>query len=473
MSDGRREDREDRPDGYDASDSSDDSDADDETERREEPPGYGPDTSADVPDEGDTLPPADVDRAFELLEEAINDEEIEGRQFDRLLSILESAVAVPSETDPEAIAELLSLLEAGLIEPDDINETDVDGLLSVLEGAIASTTSASEETLADLFDVVGAGITDPGSIDAADVERFREGLEDAIVQITDPTGAGIDRLFPVPGLTGVDPDEIEEEGPVDLFRMARVGAAMTQRATGYSVDSGIRTGTRMAYAASTSESPADLLTEMRAIALDELQRAGIDVGEDRADWLEAHEDEATSRRPVTRESLRKRGADLLSQSAEIGRDETLHPAFPSMLDQLAADEARILRLLGTEGRQPSMDVLDKGYIPFRSTTIAENLTRMGSDAGCRHPDRTPIYLQNLERMGLIAFSDEPIENLKQYQVLEAQPHIEDAREKAKRPKTVYKSIHLTDLGVDFCRTCLPFDVTADYRETKLRKDADN
>ncbi|QLD86250.1 DUF4393 domain-containing protein [Natronomonas halophila] len=470
MSDDRGEDRED---GGDASETSDE--ALDDTDRSEEPPGYAAeDAPTDVPeDETGDLPPAEIDRAFELLEEAINEEEIEYRQFDRLLSILESAVAVPARTDPEAVAELLSLLEAGLVEPDDLDETDVEGLLAVLEGAIASTTTASEETLADLFDVVGAGITDPSSIDAADVERFRTGLEDAIVEITDPGGSGIDRLFPIPGLTGVTQEDIDDEGAVDLFRMARVGAAMTQRATGYSVDSGIRTGTRMAYAASTSESPAQLLTEMRAIALDELQRAGIDVGEERADWLEAHEDETTSRRPMTREALQKRGTELLSQSAEIGRDETLHPAFPSILDQLAADEARILRLLGTEGRQASMDVHDKGYIPFKSTVIAENLTRIGSDAGCRHADRTPIYLQNLERLGLIVFSDQPVENLKEYQVLEAQPHIEEAREKAKRAKTVYGSIHLTDFGVDFCKACLPFEVAVDYRETRLRKDVEN
>jgi hypothetical protein len=467
MSDGRREDRED--DGGDA-----DRSPSDDTERREESPGDAADDApVEVPDEESAdLSPAEVDRTFELLEEAVVDEELEGRQLDRLLSVLESAVAVPSGANPEAIAELLSLLEGAIVEPDDIDQEDVRGLLSVLEGAIASTTTATEETLGDLFDVVGASITDPSSIDAEDVERFRMGLEDAIVEITDPAGGGIDRLFPIPGLTGVDPQDIEDDAELDLFRMARIGAAMTQRATGYSVESGVRTGTRMGYAASTSESPAELLTEMRAIALDELQRAGIDVGEERTDWLEAHQDRTTDRRPVTRESLRKRGSELLSKSAEIGRDETLHPAFSSILDQLAADEARILRLFGTEGRQPSIDIRDKGYIPFKSTLIAENLTRVGSDAGCRHPDRTPIYLQNLERLGLIVFSDEPVEDLKEYQVLEAQPHIEDARENAKRPKPVFGSIHLTDFGIDFCKVCLPFEVSVDYRETKIRKDVD-
>jgi hypothetical protein len=483
MSDGRREDPDaedagDSPDGpTDRPDGSRDAPVDEDDPETEAVPGTDetpPASPTDLPDDESTeLPPAEIDRTFDLLEAAVADEGLDGRQLDRLLSVLESAVAVPARTDPEAIAELLSLLEATIVDPDDVDQSDLEGLLSVLEGAIASTTTASEETLGDLFDVVGAGITDPGNIDAADVERFRTGLEDAIVEITDPGGAGIDRLFPVPGLTGVDPETLDDEGAVDLFRMARIGAAMTQRATGYSVESGVRTGTRMAYAASTVESPAELLTEMRAIALDELQRAGIDVGEGYAGWLEAHEEETTGRRPVTRESLRKRGAELLSKSAEVGRDERLHPAFPSLLDQLSADEARILRLLGTEGRQASMDVYDRGYLPFKSTLIAENLTRIGSDAGCRHPDRTPIYLQNLERLGLIAFSEEPVENLKRYQVLEAQPHIEDAREKATRAKTVYGSIHLTDFGVDFCEACLPFEVRVDYRKTRLRKEADN
>jgi hypothetical protein len=44
-----------------------------------------------------------------------------------------------------------------------------------------------------------------------------------------------------------------------------------------------------------------------------------------------------------------------------------------------------------------------------------------------------------------------------YQVLEAQPDVAEAMEKAGRARTVRRSIHLTTFGQDFCRTCLPLD----------------
>lgn len=443
---------------------SDDQTADDQTADDE----Y---LDVDVETNGADLPPREVDRVFSVMERAVDSDALEGRRLDRLFSVLERALASPAETNPETIAELVSVLEEAIIEPDDPDGVDVDGMLSIIEEAIAGTTAADEESLDDVFEVLGEGITDPTSLDPEDVERFRAGIESAIVDLTNPSAGSLGRLFPVPDASAVEGDSGAGDDVLDMFRIARVAAGMTQRATGYSMESGIRTGTRMAYAAATAESPAELLTETRAIALDELQRAGIDIGSEQADWLEEHQDEIADRRPVTAESLRERGERLLSKSAEIGRDEEIHPAFPSILGDLAADEARILRLLATEGTQASMDVRDRRLVPFKSELVAGNLTMVGSDAGCRHPERTPVYLQNLERLGLIAFSNEPVDDLKRYQVLEAQPHIEAARDAAKRPKTDYGSLALTDLGVEFCKACLPVSVAVERPETRFRDEA--
>jgi hypothetical protein len=440
--------------------------ADGRAGRAPEPPG--------VDDPEPALPPAELDRAFTVMDEAVTGDAVADSQVDRLLAVLERAVANPAETDRETLSELLAILEDVLIGPDDLEDVDVDGILGVLEEAVRGATAADEENLDDVFEVIEEGVSDPTSIDPDDVERFRSGLEGAIVDLADPAGGNLGGFVPVPGLTGVDPDELDDVASGDAlgaFRIARVATAMTQRATGYSLESGIRTGTRMTYAAATASSPADLLTETRAIALDELQRAGFDIGDARSDWLEAHEEEMVDRRPVTAEVLRERGEKLLSKSAEVGRGEVMHPAYPSILEDLAADEARILRLLATDGTQAYMDVRDRGYVPFTSTLVAKHLTRVGADAGCRHPDRTPIYLRNLRRMGLVTFSEDPIDDLKQYQVLEAQPHIEAAREAARRPKTVYGSLSLSEMGVDFCVACLPVDVHVELPRSRFRRES--
>ena len=155
-----------------------------------------------------------------------------------------------------------------------------------------------------------------------------------------------------------------------------------------------------------------------------------------------------------RTALRKRGADLLARSAEVGRGEELHPAYARILDNLSPDEARILRLLATEGPQPAIDV--RRGLPLVSELVAPGLNMIGAEAGCRYPDRVPAYLDNLNRLGLIWFSRETLRDINLYQVLEAQPEAIDAmREAGRTARTVRRSIHLTPFGNDFCEVCLP------------------
>lgn len=420
----------------------------------------------DTPDEVDVnLRLQEVDRIFSIVEQLLQGNSLERDQTNQLIGLFERAIANPTQTEPETIAEFVSLVEESLIQPDDLEDANVEGLLSVFEQALAGT-GAGEEQTDDILSVIEAGVRDPASINADDVERFRTGIQQAITAMTDPYNS------PLSGLIGMDDSEFvpAEDSDLETFRLARLGAAMTQRATGYSLESGVRAGTRMGYAAMNATSPAELLTEIRAITLDELQRSGVDIGERRSEWLDTHEDAALDDRPVTSEQLRQRGERLLSRSAEVGRNEAFHPAYPSILDSLAADEARILRLLATEGRQASVDVYDKQYIPPQSRLIARTLSMVGTDAGCRHAERTPLYLQNLQRLGLVRVTDEPVDNLKRYQVLDAQPHIEAAIDQANRAKTVYGSIQLTEFGIDFCESCLPVTVTQTAGREELRSD---
>jgi hypothetical protein len=155
------------------------------------------------------------------------------------------------------------------------------------------------------------------------------------------------------------------------------------------------------------------------------------------------------------EALRAAGAELLRQSAEVDIPETAHPAFARILEELAPDEARILRLLTNEGPQPSVDVRTLQLIGFGSQAVAEGLNMIGQRAGCRDVARVPSYLNNLHRLGLIAFSKEPIDDPIAYQVLEAQPDVLAAIKQAGRAKTVQRSVRLTPFGKDFCDAVLP------------------
>jgi deazaflavin-dependent oxidoreductase (nitroreductase family) len=153
--------------------------------------------------------------------------------------------------------------------------------------------------------------------------------------------------------------------------------------------------------------------------------------------------------------LRERAAELLRRSADVHYDEPAHPAYERILDELAPDEGRILRLLMREGAQPAVDVRSSRTLNVTSQLVAPGLTMIGAHAGCRWLDRVPAYLNNLFRLGLIWFSREPLEDPVRYQVLEAQPDVLAALHSGGRARTVRRSIMLTPFGEDFCKVCMP------------------
>jgi hypothetical protein len=156
-------------------------------------------------------------------------------------------------------------------------------------------------------------------------------------------------------------------------------------------------------------------------------------------------------------SLRARGAELLRQSADVSDEDGAHPAYARILAELAPDEARILRLLALDGAQPAIDVRASNLIGVGSQLVARAINMTGTEAGCRQPERVPAYLNNLGRLGLIHFSEEPLNDPTRYQVLEAQPEAMDAIRRAGRARINQRTIRLTAFGKDFCDVCLPVD----------------
>ena len=243
--------------------------------------------------------------------------------------------------------------------------------------------------------------------------------------------------------------------------LARLAAGAWWRATGWTLQTSVRAGIRLARGAANSESPAALFQDAEAELRHYLREL---LGIRERDRNGATPAAATSR-PKPREdgrvsaaTLRERGAELLRRSADIDYDDEGHPAYVQILEQLAPDEARILRLLVLEGPQPSVDVRTGGALgALHSELVAPGLSMIAAQAGCRRPDRLHAYLDNLARLGLIWFSREALPDVRRYQVLEAQPDVAEAMERAGRGRTVRRSIHLTAFGEDFCRAALPLE----------------
>ncbi|MEI7054894.1 Abi-alpha family protein [Nocardioides sp. CCNWLW239] len=153
--------------------------------------------------------------------------------------------------------------------------------------------------------------------------------------------------------------------------------------------------------------------------------------------------------------LRRSGEELLRRSRDVWDENERHPAFVSILDELAPDEARILVLMLKDGPQPAVDVVEGGLIGHLrgSRMIARGLTMIGAQASVRYPSLVPQYLNNLTRLGLVWQSEEPVTDLIRYQVVEAQPDVLEARHAKSGARIKRRSIHLTPFGQDFARAC--------------------
>lgn len=249
--------------------------------------------------------------------------------------------------------------------------------------------------------------------------------------------------------------------------VVRYAAGAWLRAAGWAVGTSFRAASRLVRAASEGEPPAELLESAR-LELREYTRQLLGVADLEARlWRVIAPEAGMVGNGVapdallieegTAEALRERGAELLRRSADVSFVEDAHPAYARILGELAPDEARILRFMAAEGPQPAVDVRTSRPLNVATQMLQPGLSMIGVQAGCRHLDRVPAYLNNLYRLGLIWFSREPVEDTHRYQVLEVQPDVMAAKHKAKRSTTIRRSILLTPFGIDFCRMCLPTD----------------
>jgi hypothetical protein len=243
------------------------------------------------------------------------------------------------------------------------------------------------------------------------------------------------------------------EGGIGLARIAVGGAFRTARwyaSTSFhiaeDVVGALASGESLTTAANTAARGArDAVLEI----------AGVGDGVDASGPLgHGHEREA-QQRAVSAEELRRRGADLLRKSSDVTYREDAHPAYARILESLAPDEARILRLL-TAGPQPAVDVRASSPVPNHSELVSPGLSMVGDLAGCRYRERVAMYLNNLSRLGLVHLSREALED-KVYQVIEAQPDVQAAVGSVRRGKTIRRSIIMTPFGHDFVRVCLGFE----------------
>ena len=241
------------------------------------------------------------------------------------------------------------------------------------------------------------------------------------------------------------------------FRVAGLAAGAAVRGGQWATGSTVEVGRQIVTAAIEGESSAEL-AERASAGVRSIARSALGVTEGSVREVvsyvpSGHSADGSVGRRLSRDDLRHKGDALLALSADVNMDDDVHPAYARILDEIAPDEARMLRFLALNGPQPSVDIRTNRPLGIGSELILGALASVAEQAGCRYPDRSRSYLMNLARLGLLIISDDPVE-LSRYMILEVQPNVEAAMRKAGRvPKVVRKSIRLSEFGTEFCEVC--------------------
>jgi hypothetical protein len=99
-------------------------------------------------------------------------------------------------------------------------------------------------------------------------------------------------------------------------------------------------------------------------------------------------------------TVRERYLNLLAAAMDDQTAERVHPAFLPVLRELTADEVRLVSQFQHDGPYPLVTVVARYKYGGPISTELRNYSVLGLEAGCEHPDRVPLYIDNLCRLGL-------------------------------------------------------------------------
>ena len=168
------------------------------------------------------------------------------------------------------------------------------------------------------------------------------------------------------------------------------------------------------------------------------------------------------------EILRARYLNLLAASMDRATSRQVHPGFLTVLRQLTPDETRIFSRFENDGPYPVLSVQSHPKHGGNRQTELRHFSLLGEEAGCEHPSRAPLYLDNLCRLGLTELRATRLsEDTRMFKPLEAHAEVTNliARIASRPPVTdgttsdplvadvQYKYLFVTSFGRQFYDAC--------------------
>lgn len=166
------------------------------------------------------------------------------------------------------------------------------------------------------------------------------------------------------------------------------------------------------------------------------------------------------------EDLREMYARLLLSSMDDRTSEYVHPSFVQILKEISPDEAKLLSALVVASNEhmsiPMLDlriVPQDQIVPYKWRTLLEGYNECCIGV-CEYPDQSLIYLNNLERLGILERRNHYTENdIDKLEAFETSETIRSAKEKASLGKDdrfdfQRWSYQPTDFGTNFIKVCV-------------------
>src|SRR5882672_11024012 len=123
-------------------------------------------------------------------------------------------------------------------------------------------------------------------------------------------------------------------------------------------------------------------------------------------------------------TMRERYLNLLAASMDVARADRVHPGFLEVQRQLTSDEVRIVGLFQHDGPYPIVSVQSRHRHGAVVTTVLRHFNLLGEQAGCEHPRRAPLYVDNLCRLGLVELRRVRIsEDTRSFAAVERHPEV--------------------------------------------------
>jgi Abortive infection alpha len=127
--------------------------------------------------------------------------------------------------------------------------------------------------------------------------------------------------------------------------------------------------------------------------------------------------------PEAPRSLGSKMRTLLDRALDQSTSGSQVELFHHILDQLVADEARIIGALSDGSSSPAVNVFDWTRRRTQGRAVLENASLIGRNANVALPEMVPTYVSHLLSLGLVEMGPEDTDLKDDYEILMAETSV--------------------------------------------------